>query len=288
MITLTNFDSYADKRVSFVLPVKNSAEKLDKILESYRSLVKPEDELIILDGGSKDHTLEVVKKYADLIDIFISEHDFNCTHAANKGILLAHGKYIKSLSDDDTIYPDGMERAIDTMERNPEIDLLLCGGSKEKNGKVSYVYVPPGVNYGKSTEDVFRYSRCGVGHIYRRKSLARVGLFDWGPSGGDVEYLLRFIKSGAVVKFCRINLFHHPYSHYGDAKSLDNFRTKIVKRYCTKIFYWKYLFSRTVTKNLFYGKWLAFQKIICRRVPLFKRFVRGQSSLEYAWDGGFS
>lgn len=288
MITLTNFDSYANKRVSFILPVKNSVEKLEKILESCRSLVKPEDELIVLDGGSEDQTKEVVKKYVNLIDVFISEPDFNCTHAANKGILLARGKYIKPLSDHDTIYPDGMERAIDIMERNPEIDLLLCGGSKEKNGKVSYVYVPPGVNYGKSAEDVFRYSRCGVGHIYRRKSLARVGLFDGGSSGGDAEYLLRFIESRAVVKFCRINLFHHPYSHYGGAVSLDNFRTKIVKRYCTKTFYWRYLLSRKIIKNPFYGKWLAFKKMICRRLPFFKKFVRSRSSLKYVWDGGFS
>lgn len=281
MITHANLESSAEKRVSYILPVKNHAEELRKTLESCRSLLKPDDELIVLDDASQDHTKRVVEEYADLINVFISEPDFNCTHAVNKGMLLARGKYIKSLSDDDILHPHAMERAIRIMERHPEIDLLLCGGTKEKNGKITHVYVPPGVNYGKRAEDIFKYSRCGVGHIYRRSALSRVGLFDWKNPGLDVEYLLRFIASGAGVKFCRVNLFHHPFSHYGEKSSLRKFWKKAVRRYCSYSFYLKYSFRQFYKNTVLYGKWQQLRKRL-------RRASGKKKKMELVWDGDLS
>ncbi|MDP3880116.1 MAG: glycosyltransferase, partial [Dehalococcoidales bacterium] len=148
-------EGYASKRVSFIVATRNRAEYLMQALERSRTLVTPEDELIIIDGGSTDNTAEVVRKYSDIVDIFISEPDKGPGHAFSKGMLLARGKYLKQLPDDDIVHPSAMEQSIRVMEEHPEIDLLVCGGTREIGGKVKPVWLPPGTNYGYSPRDIF-------------------------------------------------------------------------------------------------------------------------------------
>lgn len=290
MITLTNFDFYANKRVSFIVTTKNSANELDKCLAVCRGLKSSEDEILVIDGASTDKTAEVVKKYADMVDVFVSEDDLSNTHASNKGMLLARGRYLKSIAPDDTYYPEAMEQAIAALEEHPEIDVLLCGGTKEKNGKVGYVYIPSGSNYGDKPEDVFLYPRCGVGHIYRRKSLARMGIFDLRSLNTDSEFLIHAIYSGAIVRFCRVNLFHHPFSHYDQEFYTDKFWLSVAKRYCSRQFYFKYLlfikFRRSKVIHFFY----YLTKLIRRNIKnsAIKRFLGKKILPEIIWDGGFS
>src|SRR3989344_6904166 len=112
-----SFDKYSTKRVSYILVTKNRAALLKKCLERTKYLLTKDDELIIVDGGSTDKTISVIKKYSKLIDKFISEKDLMPSHAGNKGILISQGKYIKMLTDDDIIFPDAMEKAIEIMEK---------------------------------------------------------------------------------------------------------------------------------------------------------------------------
>lgn len=297
-----NFESYMARRVSYILPTKNSAVKLGQALERLRGFKCPEDELIVMDGGSTDHTEEVVNNYRDVVDIFISEPDRNNVHAVNKGFFLSRGKYIKTIADDDVYHPDAMRQAIETLELHPEIDLLICGGTKEKNGVISYVYVPPGAHYGKSPEDLFRYG-CwsGVGHFFRRSAIAIAGLhpaMQLYPNGKyievhpDAEYTLRFIAKGLTVQFCRLNLYHHPYSHYGVLYSSEYYWRDAARRYCSRSFYYRYLASR-ISNNFFlagYVKWL--KKKLRRYIPIagVQRMLGKKSACtyEYIWDGGLS
>jgi len=95
------FESYCTKRISYIFSTKNRAAFLEKALDNCRKFLEPEDELIVIDGASQDNTREVVKKNADIIDVFVSEPDLSGAHASNKAFLLARGRYIKPLPDDD-------------------------------------------------------------------------------------------------------------------------------------------------------------------------------------------
>lgn len=313
------FESQCAKRVSYILATKNHAAKLDEALSRLRMFKGAEDELLVMDGASTDHTKEVVEKYADIVDVFVSEpdqHPFYASksfygepvrdplNAVNKGILLARGKYIKTIGDDDIYHPEGMEKAVRVLEEHPEIDLLMCGGTSERFGRLGYVYMPHGVNYGSSIEDVFIYGRgCGVGHFFKKSALVKAGLHPYYilRLGGeivinaDVEYVLKFFANGCNVKFCRINLFHSPWSHYdydyaGLKQKSSSYWFGAARRYCSTAFYIKYSVKRKIKESLFAKKLKQFKKIIYRRTsnPIIQKFFRKRPKLDYIWDGGFS
>ncbi|QQG45432.1 MAG: glycosyltransferase [Candidatus Sungiibacteriota bacterium] len=286
------FDAYSPKRVSFFIITKNRAEYLARALEGAKKFIGPQDELIVIDGDSVDHTGEVAARYRDLIDVFISEPDTCGQEAQNKAILLARGKFLKPLMDDDIYHPEGVKQAIKALEAHPEIDLLICGGTKERNGVITEYCVPPGVNYGKSVEDVFRYKGAAeVGWFFRRDALVRSAMLFPESPNADNGFVLEFIKKGMVVKFCRLNTFHHfIYDHsmvvINSKGHLADSR-RLVKEYCSPWFYLKYRL-RNLDREL---------PFLARPWKIFKKswdFVRhgsaetGKLRQPVLWDGGFS
>lgn len=291
------FDDQATKRTSYILSTKNRADKLDCALANCRKFVEPEDELIVIDGASEDTTREVLQKYADLIDIVISEPDRKSAHAANKGMLLARGKYIKPLTDDDEFYPDAMKKAIEVLDQHPEIDLLLCGGSVVREGKTGYIYIPAGVNYGTHIEDLFRYPRSGGSQFFRRRALALIGLIPLDSRRPDGEMTYRAFSLGLCVRFARINSFRH-YSdihqiHNGIFKSArgrrkerNTFLFSAAKESCSRSFYWKYRIINTVQGSAMFRMLRKIRRIFYRKI----KYLGTQKSAgeKYIWDGGLS
>jgi len=167
-----NFDKFSSKRISFILPTKNRAQSLKKALERLKKLKHENDEVIVVDGGSNDSTIQIIKKNKRIVDKYISESDINPTHAVNKGILLASGIYIKNLSDDDIYFPKAMEQAIGVMEANPDIDILECGGIVyyKTIKKFQIINKKTGINFGKRPEDIFYYIYAVLfSNTYRQK-----------------------------------------------------------------------------------------------------------------------
>lgn len=296
------FESRHAKRISYVLTTKNRADYLEKTLSVVKELLKPDDELIVVDGGSQDHTLDVLKKYSGVVSAFVSEPDVSISHAFNKGVLLARGKYVKQLYDDDLIYPDAMQSAASVLDANPGVDVLVCGGTKDDGKKKIVVYVNPGTNYGVKTEDPFKYKACGTGFVMRRSVFAKVGLFPTGWAG-DKVFIAQCIAKGATIKFCRINLFHHPVYEHSIIKSRKSAHEKdvayAIRQYCSRQYYIYYRLKTflyrikmgwLVRRISFWGRILRTQGIR-HAFMLFKRKLSPEISdgpRTYQWDGGFS
>ena len=285
----------ANRRVSFVLTTRNRAQIVGEALERARALVKKNDELIVVDGASSDETSEIVANYGDLVDLFISEPDTGPTHALNKGIMVARGKYVKHLTDDDDFFPEAMEQAIALLEANPQVDVLVCGGTRQMGDHVYPFYVPPHINYGKSPEDVFNHGVCGCGFLIRRSSLALIGLANSVGVATDGEFIARAIRNGAQVKFCRVNLFHHIiYDHsaiIGRRRAWEQDVNQIVKRYTSRTFYMKYLAKNVILSHSVLGRPVLGIRNILRAIMamLGSKTARiKQLNKEPIWDGGFS
>ena len=87
--------------VTVITVVFNNAATIEETIRSVLFQTYDNVEYIIIDGGSDDGTLEIIKTYDDLIDYWISEPDKGIYNAMNKGISLASGRYINFLNADD-------------------------------------------------------------------------------------------------------------------------------------------------------------------------------------------
>ena len=91
-------------KISIVTVTYNSARTLEKTVQSIISQSYKDYEYIIIDGGSTDGTLDIIKKYEKHISYWVSESDDGIYDAMNKGILQANGKWIHLLNSDDYYY----------------------------------------------------------------------------------------------------------------------------------------------------------------------------------------
>ncbi len=203
-----------EKRMSFILVTYNRASDLEKALNNIREFITSSDELIVIDGGSSDSTLNVLGKNSDIISYFESEKDFGIVHALNKGILRSHGRYLMNLTDDDYFYPDGIHKAINVMEENPEIDALLCGGEWYKETEVSgpkligYQYLPEGKILAADIRNCLVKITTGF-FLLRHEIISRVGLFDTSIQASDTEYSSRLIINKMNFKYLNVKIFRH-------------------------------------------------------------------------------
>lgn len=88
-------------KLSIVIATYNSGRTLKQALDSIRYQTYKDIETIIVDGLSKDNTIEIIKEYSDVVTKYISEADTGIYNAFNKGINLATGDYICFLGSDD-------------------------------------------------------------------------------------------------------------------------------------------------------------------------------------------
>ena len=80
--------------VSIITVVYNGHRTLEETIQSVVNQNYPNIEYLIIDGGSTDGTMEILKKYDDTIDYWISEPDKGVYHAMNKGIEIAQGEWL--------------------------------------------------------------------------------------------------------------------------------------------------------------------------------------------------
>lgn len=97
--------------VTIVTVVKNGAAYLEEDMKSVLSQSWPNVEYIIIDGGSTDGTLDIIRKYDDRLAYWLSEPDHGIFDAMNKGIALAGGDLIGLLNADDWYEPGAIETA---------------------------------------------------------------------------------------------------------------------------------------------------------------------------------
>ena len=109
--------------VTIITIVFNGQETLSKAIESVSNQTYPNVEYIIIDGGSTDGTLNIIKKYGDVITKWISEKDRGISDAFNKGLKLAKGEIIGILNADDWYERNAIISVVEAFENNKNIGI---------------------------------------------------------------------------------------------------------------------------------------------------------------------
>jgi glycosyltransferase involved in cell wall biosynthesis len=118
--------------VSIVTPVFNGAETIQRTIDSIREQDYPNIEHVVMDGGSKDATLDILRANEDHLTWY-SEPDNGQSDAINKGFARTTGALLNWLNADDFLYPGAIRRCLEVFQENPKVGLVY--------GKVNLVHL---------------------------------------------------------------------------------------------------------------------------------------------------
>ena len=117
----------ASQRISVVVFVLNAAATIERALASVTADDQPPVELLVLDGGSTDRTLDIIRRYEDKIAFWRSYRDGNPGIALNEGVARATKDVICLLPADDWIEPGALHLVADAFAADPALEVLSCG-----------------------------------------------------------------------------------------------------------------------------------------------------------------
>ncbi len=110
--------------VSIITPSYNQADFLEYTILSVLSQDYPRIEYWVMDGGSTDGSIEIIKKYEDRLADWVSEPDKGQADAINKGFSKANGEIIAWLNSDDIYRPNAIKHAVAIFRQSPEVGLV--------------------------------------------------------------------------------------------------------------------------------------------------------------------
>ncbi len=110
--------------VSIITPSYNQGHYLADTIQSVLSQGYPNLEYLLVDGGSTDNSVEVIRQYADRIDWWVSERDQGHADALNKGFAHATGQVLAWLNSDDTYQPGAIQEAVDYLVSHPQVSMV--------------------------------------------------------------------------------------------------------------------------------------------------------------------
>ena len=173
--------------LSIVTVVFNGEKYIEKTIKSVLSQKCKSYEYIIVDGGSSDNTLNIIKKYSNKISYWVSQKDKGIYDAFNKGMMLSQGQYIGIVNSDDVYTKNAFKIILKYINKKPNLDFLF--GSVKKHWGIIYGYKPKKINYSWGF-----YSSHSTGFIIKKESAKKVGLYDLQYKyHADYDYLYRMI-----------------------------------------------------------------------------------------------
>jgi hypothetical protein len=165
--------------LTVITPSFNQGRFLAETIESVLNQGIPGLEYIVVDGGSTDGSVDVIRKYERHLAWWVSEKDRGQSHAINKGLARATGEFVAYLNSDDVYLPGALHSALDMLARTPGARWVAGGvigfGSEEMQVHAWHRPKVPATLLDCVTS---RFQAAQPGHVWAREMLASVGGFD--------------------------------------------------------------------------------------------------------------
>ena len=227
--------------ISIITIVYNGAKTIEFAIKSVINQNYPNIEYIIIDGGSNDGTIEIIKKYETRITKWISEKDKGIYDAINKGIRYSQGDIIGIVNSDDFLEENTLCTIARISQENEEIGIYHGLLTYWDNGKKIMIN---GTYSDYLPIKMIEHPTCFV----RKEVYDNIGLFNCRyKAAADYDFMLRAKEKG--IKFMLIPVVLSNFSSGGITSSFTSIREtlKIMKNYKlikTSYFYFKLIFFR--------------------------------------------
>jgi glycosyltransferase involved in cell wall biosynthesis len=203
--------------VSIITPSFNQGRFIRHTIESVLFQDYPKLEYLVMDGGSTDETLDILRSYGTRL-IWRSGSDGGQADAVNAGVRLAHGEILGWLNSDDTYLPGAVTAAVEYLLAHPETAIVYGN---------AYFIDEHNTRFGAHPTEDFDLNRlaettliCQPAAFIRRSAFEAVGMLD--PSlHYCMDYDL-FIRLGRTFRIERINRFLANSRRYPETKSIGH------------------------------------------------------------------
>lgn len=271
-------------KISIITPTYNQGDFIEKSILSVLNQNYPNLEYIIIDGGSTDNTIEILKKYSNNISYWISEPDLGQSDAINKGTKIATGDIINWLNSDDYLVTNALHYINSSFKLN-KIN-VLAGNSKLisiSNSTNTEVLFKTFINSNNILSTITNTSFNQPGTFFKREVFQLLM-----PVETDFYYnmdLLLWLKYLAVYGLNNIKITDEvlaEVTQHAEAKTIKGFKHTAFEK--NKIY--TAFFNALKNKNKFYGMSICSislnsltylkLKVYYYRYRLFKRNLRNE------------
>ena len=257
-------------KISVITPSYNSSKYLEQAIQSVLSQNYPNFEHIIMDGGSTDGTVEILKQYPHLK--WFSEPDEGQSDAMNKGLLMATGEIIVVLNADDFFEPGAFHTAVKYLDKEQGIFFIVgeCNVIDEQGRKLEGYNNPRVTLFEMLQWWKYLVPLNPSSYFYYNEVHQRVGLFDKeNHSSMDYDFLYRVALN---YKMSKIEETLGNYRYIAGTKTFEsNQNTDVLKSLSVYRKYWKYLSFRQRMQVAFSYRVYLINRIKC--VSLLRRLV---------------
>lgn len=188
--------------VSVLMTAYNREKYIAEAIESVLASSYTDFELIIVDDGSKDRTVEIARRYESLdprVRVYVNETNLGDYPNRNKAASYARGKYLKYVDADDLIYYYCLDVMVNYMERFPQAGLGFA--SKVSDLKAFPICLDPEHAYLEHFFGYGHFDRSPGSVIIKREAFEKCGGFSGKRMIGDYECWLNMARYYPIVKF---------------------------------------------------------------------------------------
>jgi glycosyltransferase involved in cell wall biosynthesis len=184
--------------VSIVTPSYNQGRFLRRTIESVLNQSYPNIEYLVIDGGSRDESVEILKSYGNRFP-WVSERDGGQTDAINKGFARTRGEIRAYLNSDDVLLPNAIERVVAYFQANSNCDLLYgCADYIDARDQLIGKYATADYSFDRLMTDC---CICQPAAFWRTRIARRIGPFDDRLHFAmDYDYWLRIDRAGGRIE----------------------------------------------------------------------------------------
>jgi glycosyltransferase involved in cell wall biosynthesis len=229
-------------KISVVTPSYNQGQFIEETIRSVLLQGYPNLEFIIIDGGSTDNSVEIIKKYAPWLNYWVSEPDEGQSQAINKGFKLASGEIVAWINSDDTYNLNAFATVAPYLNQSRKADIVFSDlRIVDEEGKQIRMWSAP----EHSLESLICDDRIGQPTVFMRRELLNVvGLLNENLHFSmDHEYWCRVALNGYQLTY--INAVLANFRVHNQSKSV----TQKIKFYQDQLTIYDNLFQNLGLKN---------------------------------------